>query len=285
MQGPALGVLLSRAMALRRSDTKSVVTLVSTFWLHKRGDVDIRHETAARQIDRMLISQSKPKWIDQVFGWAQSTGQLWEPKRVSQTKVTIPTQKTQLQDQLDMLNESSSSSKGPEGPMLILKPENSFGSMNIQDQLNAMEKMMGNFQTGGLVGATSADKYSSDAAGAASRISKVRILQARLWSQADVGSAEESANMTKTAFYHRKGLSEQAYKKLRLVWNSSMSQKQKLKTFQATFLPVLTYGLDALTVTEKQLTTPPRRTLHKIPKKNSRHQSFLLLSCHQPGGL
>ena len=32
-----------------------------------------------------------------------------------------------------------------------------------------------------------------------------------------------------------------------------MSQKQKLKTFQATFLPVLTYGLDALTVTEKQL--------------------------------
>ncbi|CAE7759729.1 unnamed protein product [Symbiodinium microadriaticum] len=147
------------------------------------GDVDIRHETAARQIDRMLISQSKPKWMDQVFGWAQSTGQLWEPKRVSQTKVTIPTQKTQLQDQLDMLNESSSSSKGPEGPMLILKPENSFGSMNIKDQLNAMEKMMGNFQTGGLVGATSADKYSSDAAGAASRISKARDLQAGLWKQ------------------------------------------------------------------------------------------------------
>jgi len=56
-----------------------------------------------------------------------------------------------------------------------------------------------------------------------------------------------------TAFYHRKGLSEQAYKKLRLVWNSSMAQKRKLGIFQATFLPVLTYGLDALTITEKQL--------------------------------
>ena len=32
-----------------------------------------------------------------------------------------------------------------------------------------------------------------------------------------------------------------------------MSQKQKLLTLQATFLPVLTYGLEALTITEKQL--------------------------------
>ena len=55
------------------------------------------------------------------------------------------------------------------------------------------------------------------------------------------------------AFYHRRGLSEQAYKKLRLVWSSTMPQKHKLKVFQATFLPVLTYGLDAVTITEKQL--------------------------------
>ena len=68
-----------------------------------------------------------------------------------------------------------------------------------------------------------------------------------------LGSMVSWKNPFETAFYHRKGLSEQAYKKRRLVWNSSMSQKQKLKTFQATFLPVLTYGLDALTVTEKQL--------------------------------
>ena len=32
-----------------------------------------------------------------------------------------------------------------------------------------------------------------------------------------------------------------------------MSQKHKLKVFQSTFLPVLTYGLDAVTITEKQL--------------------------------
>ena len=68
-----------------------------------------------------------------------------------------------------------------------------------------------------------------------------------------LGSMVSWRNPFDTAFYDRRGLSEQACKKLRLVWTSSMSQKQKLRTFQATFLAVLTYGLEALTVTEKQL--------------------------------
>ena len=47
------------------------------------------------------------------------------------------------------------------------------------------------------------------------------------------------------AYQHRAGLAETAYKKLRLIWNSSLSKKKKLHIFQSTFLPTLTYGLDA----------------------------------------
>ena len=55
------------------------------------------------------------------------------------------------------------------------------------------------------------------------------------------------------AFKHRAALAEAAYKKLRLVWNSQLTRRTKLRIFQATFLPVLTYGLDALTLADKNL--------------------------------
>ena len=51
------------------------------------------------------------------------------------------------------------------------------------------------------------------------------------------------------AFKQRCGLAEEGYKKLRLVWNSSLGQRTKLQIFQSTFVPILTYGLDALTLT------------------------------------
>ena len=55
------------------------------------------------------------------------------------------------------------------------------------------------------------------------------------------------------AYQHRAGIAETAYKKLRLIWNSLLSKKKKLHIFQPTFLPTLTYGLDALTLTDKYL--------------------------------
>ena len=56
-----------------------------------------------------------------------------------------------------------------------------------------------------------------------------------------------------TAFSHRRALAEEAYKKLRLVWNSSLSRHEKLKIFQAVFIPTLIYGLDSLTLTTPHL--------------------------------
>ena len=56
-----------------------------------------------------------------------------------------------------------------------------------------------------------------------------------------------------TAFLHRAGLAESAYKKLRLVWNSRLPVKTKLRMFRSTFVAVLTYGLDAITLTPKDL--------------------------------
>ena len=55
------------------------------------------------------------------------------------------------------------------------------------------------------------------------------------------------------ALFHRLALAEEAYKKLRLVWNSTMSRTRKLKIFESTFVPILLYGLDALTLSQKQL--------------------------------
>ena len=56
-----------------------------------------------------------------------------------------------------------------------------------------------------------------------------------------------------TAFYHRAALAEEAFKKLRLIWNSALCLKERLKIFQATFLPILICGLDALTLTTPHL--------------------------------
>ena len=55
------------------------------------------------------------------------------------------------------------------------------------------------------------------------------------------------------AFKHRAALAESAYKKLRLVWNSHLPYRERLKIFQAVFIPTLTYGLDALTLQDKHL--------------------------------
>ena len=56
-----------------------------------------------------------------------------------------------------------------------------------------------------------------------------------------------------TAIAHRAALAETAYKKLRLVWNSSLSRPKKVKLFQSTVTLVLMYALDALTLTDKVL--------------------------------
>ena len=55
------------------------------------------------------------------------------------------------------------------------------------------------------------------------------------------------------AFLHRSGLAETAYKKLRLVWNSRLPAKTKLRMFRSTFGAILMYGLDSLTLTPKDL--------------------------------
>ena len=55
------------------------------------------------------------------------------------------------------------------------------------------------------------------------------------------------------AFLHRAGLAETAYKKLRLVWNSRLPVKTKLRMFRSTFGAILMYGLDSLTLTPKDL--------------------------------
>ena len=57
------------------------------------------------------------------------------------------------------------------------------------------------------------------------------------------------------AFYHRLALAEADFKKLRLVWNSSMRKQRKLHIFHSTTIPSLLYGLDALSLTEKHLHT------------------------------
>ena len=46
---------------------------------------------------------------------------------------------------------------------------------------------------------------------------------------------------------------EAAYKKLRLVWNSSLSYRKKLNVFQSVFISILIYGLDAFTLTNRHL--------------------------------
>ena len=55
-----------------------------------------------------------------------------------------------------------------------------------------------------------------------------------------------------TAFYHRRALTVETYKKLRLVWNSRLPRKAKLR-FLSVFIPTLLYGLDAFTLTTPQI--------------------------------
>ena len=58
-------------------------------------------------------------------------------------------------------------------------------------------------------------------------------------------------NPFNTAFKHRAALAESGYKKLRLVWNNNLPRRTKLRIFQNTFIPILTCGLDTLTLTDK----------------------------------
>ena len=55
------------------------------------------------------------------------------------------------------------------------------------------------------------------------------------------------------AFMHRAGIAETSYTKLRLVWNSNLPYREKLKIFQSVFISTLIYGLDALTLQDKHL--------------------------------
>ena len=55
------------------------------------------------------------------------------------------------------------------------------------------------------------------------------------------------------AFRHRAGIAETSYKKLRFVWNSNLPYREKLKIFQSVFISTLVYGLDALTLQDKDI--------------------------------
>ena len=52
---------------------------------------------------------------------------------------------------------------------------------------------------------------------------------------------------------HRASIAETSCKKPRLVWNSSLPYREKLRIFQSVFIPTLIYGLDALTPQQKHL--------------------------------
>lgn len=68
-----------------------------------------------------------------------------------------------------------------------------------------------------------------------------------------LGSMISWAKPFETAFYHRAGVAEETFKKLRLVWNSSLPRRHKVRIFQSTFVPCLTYGLEALSLTTPHL--------------------------------
>ena len=68
-----------------------------------------------------------------------------------------------------------------------------------------------------------------------------------------LGSMISWSKPFEVAFKHRAALAETAYKKLRVVWNSSLQYREKLKIFQSVFIAALIYGLDALTLQDKHL--------------------------------
>ena len=78
------------------------------------------------------------------------------------------------------------------------------------------------------------------------------------------------------ALFHRLALAEDAYKKLRLVWNSTMSRTRKLKVFESKFVPILLYGRDALTFSQKQLyrvDSQYMRFLRRVMGRKASHYS------------
>ena len=68
-----------------------------------------------------------------------------------------------------------------------------------------------------------------------------------------LGSQVSWVKPFETAFFHRASLAETSYKKLMLVWNSSLTKKAKIRIFQSTFRSTLIYGLDAFPLTTPQL--------------------------------
>ena len=55
------------------------------------------------------------------------------------------------------------------------------------------------------------------------------------------------------SYEHRTALAEEAHKKLRRVWNSTLGAATKLRVFQSIFIPVLICGMDTMTLTTPQL--------------------------------
>ena len=68
-----------------------------------------------------------------------------------------------------------------------------------------------------------------------------------------LGSRISWENLFHSAFYHRLGLTQESFKKLRLVWNSSLPRSTKVRIYHSAMVPVLLYGLDSLTLTDKLL--------------------------------
>ena len=68
-----------------------------------------------------------------------------------------------------------------------------------------------------------------------------------------LGSQISWTHPFQVAFLHRANLAEETYKKLRLVWNSRLPVKTKLRIFRTTFVSILIYGLDAIALTDKDL--------------------------------
>ena len=54
-----------------------------------------------------------------------------------------------------------------------------------------------------------------------------------------LGSRISWNNPFHTAFYHRLGLTEEAFKKLRLVWNSTLPRSTKVRIYHSAIVPVL----------------------------------------------
>ena len=68
-----------------------------------------------------------------------------------------------------------------------------------------------------------------------------------------LGSMIEWSQQCEVAVKDRTALAEEVCKKLTLVWNSTQAYGRKLKVFQVTRVPVLTYGLDSFTLATPQI--------------------------------